>query len=85
MLENEHEFQAAYQINGSMILYQEENEHGVEYTLFDCQTKREITNGLISWLDLPDDPGPSVMACVRERAMDEVGLKVQSVAKVSLS
>lgn len=84
MSENEHEFQAAYHINGSMLLHQEENEHGVEYTLFDCQTKQKIANGLISWLDLPDDPGPSVMAFVRECAMDEVGLKVQSVAKVSL-
>ena len=65
MAENKHESEVAYQINGSMLLHQEENEHGVEYTLFDCQTKQKVANGIISFLDLPNVPGPGEMSYAR--------------------
>lgn len=84
MAENKHESEVAYQINGSMLLHQEENEHGVEYTLFDCQTKQKVANGIISFLDLPNVPGPGEMSYARACAMQEIGLEVQSVHKVSL-
>ena len=54
----------AYHINNQILLYQAYTDDGIEYTIFDAQTKKKIDGGVLPNEKLMDNPS-AMQFCVQ--------------------
>ena len=68
----------AYHINNQIVLYQAYTDDGIEYTIFDAQTRKKIDGGVLPNEKLMDNPVCNAILCA------VIVGDVRSIAQVSL-
>lgn len=76
--------EVVYSINKNILLYQRESEFGVEYALFNTDTKKKEASGLIPWIVLSEKPDKNRMVCARNCITDDLKIRIQSIRTVSI-
>lgn len=74
----------AYQINQNLLLYQKKTEEGVEYMVYDKQSREQMSCGFIDWATIKGCSIPNVMEYARTQILAGLGLDLYEAQRVSI-